>query len=208
MDQRTVLIIVGVARCCILLGESCAVICSSSSSRPRLVPCSYPDVLKVLHLHFAIGWRTELGRIEPIGVLDPQMRTERVYSTVGRRTVRAHGSLRSVRMEVMPSVGDLLAAGTAPPGGSRLPRGGKHVVIGHLVVRRIVRMMGQFATSARSVRRRYETRRENAAGVTGQMVLILSAPRPCNQQRNKNTPIGQRNLCRAPRSLLRERNSV
>lgn len=109
-------------------------------------------------------------------------------------------------MEVMPSVCDLLTAGTAAPGGSRLPRGGKHVVIGHLVVRRIVRMMGQFASCAGSVGRRYEARRENAAGVTGQMVLILSSPRPCNQQRNKNTPIGQRNLCRAPRSLLREGN--
>lgn len=77
VDQRTVrlrrLIIVGVARCCCLHASflaSRALICSS---RPRLVPCSYPDVLKVLHLHFAIGWRTELGRIQPIGVLHPQM---------------------------------------------------------------------------------------------------------------------------------------
>lgn len=145
-------------------------------------------------MHLAIGWRTELGCIQPVGVLHPQMRTERVYSTVGRRTVRAHGSLRSVRMEVVPSVCDLLATGTATPGGARLPRGGKHVVIGHLMVRRIVRMMRQFATAARSVRRCYETGRENAAGMTGQMVLILSSPRPCNQQRNKNTPIGQKKL--------------
>lgn len=132
------------------------------------------------------------------------MRPERVYSAVGRWTVRAHGSLRGVRVEVMPAVGDLLAARSAPPGRARFPRGGEHVVIGHLVVRRKVRMQGQItsatasAASAGSVGRRYETGRENAAGVTGQMVLILSSPRPCNQQRNKNTPIGQRNFLEGP----------
>lgn len=119
--------------------------------RCRLVPCSYPDDLKVLHLHFAVRWRAELGCggcRKPVGVFGPEMGPERIYSAVGRWTVRAHGALRCVRMEVMPAVGDLLAARSAPPGRPRFPRWSEHVVIGHLMVRRKVWMKGQISATA------------------------------------------------------------
>lgn len=154
----------------------------------------FPVVIRVLapvclHLHLAVGGRPELGRVQPVGVLYPQVRPERVDPAVGRRTVRANGPLRGVRVEVVPSVGNLLAAGAAPPGRAGLAGRRKHVVIRHLVVQRVMTAVvpGQTtvdavatgAAAARTVRgcRHDQTRRrENAPG---QMVLILSSsPRP------------------------------
>lgn len=141
-----------------------------------------------LHLHLAVGGRPELGRVQPVGVLYPQVRPERVDPAVRSRTVRANRPLRGVRVEVVPSVGDLLATGAAPPGRAGLAGRRKHVVVRHLVVQRVVStvvtgqatvMAAAAAMTVRGCRHDQTRRRENAPG---QMVLILSAsassPRP------------------------------
>lgn len=74
-------------------------------------------------------------------MLHPQVRPQRVDATVRGRTVGADGSLGSVRVEVVPAIGDLLAARPATPHGARqLPRRREHVVVGHLVVMVVVVM--------------------------------------------------------------------
>lgn len=160
-----------------------------------------------LHLHLAVRGRPELGRVQPVGVLYPQVRPERVDPAVGRRTVRTNGPLRGVRVEVVPSVGDLLATGAAPPGRAGLAGRRKHVVVRHLVVQRVMSVVGTAqatvdatavattgsGSAVRGCRHDQTRRRENAPG---QMVLILScassSPRPCNQRKgNRKHTDGQ-----------------
>ncbi|CAH3920344.1 unnamed protein product [Pieris brassicae] len=62
-------------------------------------------------------------------MFETQMRAQGVYTAVGRRAVGAKGPLGSVRVEVMPAVGDLLAARLAPPQGGALGGRYEHAVI-------------------------------------------------------------------------------
>lgn len=112
-----------------------------AAARSQPQPC--------LHRQLAVRGVAKLGRVEPIGMLDPEVRSQGIDSTVGRRTVRAEGALGRMRMEVVPSVGDLLAARAAAPGRARLPRRREHVMVGHLMVQLIMRVVRQIGTVGR-----------------------------------------------------------
>lgn len=71
------------------------------------------------------------------GVLEAQVRAQRVNAAVGGGAVGAQAALRRVRVEVVPAVGDLLAARLAAP--QRRALGGRHE---HAVVR-VLRRRGQ-----------------------------------------------------------------
>lgn len=62
-------------------------------------------------------------------MLGAHVRAERVDSAVGRRTVGAERPLGRVYVEVVPSVGHLLAAGPAAPKGRAAQRHGEHLVV-------------------------------------------------------------------------------
>lgn len=91
-----------------------------------------------------VGWRCGCrrspGRLmleQQRGVLESQVRAQRVDAAVGGGAVGAQAALRRVRVEVVPAVGDLLAARLAAP--QRRALGGRHE---HAVVR-VLRRRGQ-----------------------------------------------------------------
>lgn len=71
------------------------------------------------------------------GVLESQVRAQRVNAAVGGGAVGTQAALRRVRVEVVPAVGDFLAARLAAP--QRRALGGRHE---HAVVR-VLRRRGQ-----------------------------------------------------------------
>lgn len=69
------------------------------------------------------------------GVLEAQVRAQRVDAAVGGGAVGAERALRRVRVEVVPAVGHLLAAGLAAPQRGALRRRHEHAVV--RVLRRV-----------------------------------------------------------------------
>lgn len=63
------------------------------------------------------------------GVLEPQVRAQRVDAAVGGGAVGAGRALRRVRVEVVPAVGHLLAARLAAPQRRAVGHGHKHAVV-------------------------------------------------------------------------------
>lgn len=63
------------------------------------------------------------------GVLEPQVRAQRVDAAVGGGAVGAGRALRRVRVEVVPAVGHLLAARLAAPQRRALGHGHEHAVV-------------------------------------------------------------------------------
>lgn len=63
------------------------------------------------------------------GVLEAQVRAQRVDAAVGGGAVGAGRALRGVRVEVVPAVGHLLAARLAAPQGGALRHGHEHAVV-------------------------------------------------------------------------------
>lgn len=63
------------------------------------------------------------------GVLEAQVRAERVDARVGGGAVGAQAALRRVRVEVVPAVGHLLAARLAAPQRRALGRRHEHAVV-------------------------------------------------------------------------------
>lgn len=66
------------------------------------------------------------------GVLEPQVGAQGVDAAVGGGTVGAERALGRVGVEVVPAVGDLLAAGLAAPQRRALGRRHEHAVVGVL----------------------------------------------------------------------------
>lgn len=63
-------------------------------------------------------------------MLGPDVRAQGVDAAVGGRAVRAERPLGRVYVEVVPSVGHLLAAGPTSPEGRAAQRHGEHLVVG------------------------------------------------------------------------------
>lgn len=77
-----------------------------------------------------VGWRRGgLVLEQQRGVLEAQVRAQRVDAAVGGRAVRAGLALRRVRVEVVPAVGHLLAARLAAPQRRALGRRHEHAVV-------------------------------------------------------------------------------
>lgn len=126
-------------------------------------------------INAGVGWRLGAARARSVleqqrGVLEAQVRAQRVDAAVRGGAVRAQRALRRVRVEVVPAVGHLLAARLAAPQRRALRRRHEHAVVRVLRRGRQPRALcNQPATPVTTPRLRHEhsPRRYNGVKRTG-----------------------------------------